>query len=677
MKNHWTALLLLILLLAGCGEPSPSPSEPVPTDAPPPTAAATAVPSTTAPTDPPAVDTVPRFEPTTCPFLPPAGQIQGQTLECGDLVVWEDRDDPDSRTLHLAVAIFHPAGGATHPDPIVYLSGGPGGSILEFIDLNFGQAFEPILAGGRDLILLDQRGVGLSEPALDCPNVRELSLELLDNEQEGRLLEADEIDALLLDSLLECEQELSEVADLSDYHSVSNAADVNDLRLALGYEQVNLWGTSYGTRLALGVMRDYPQSIRAVVLDSVYPPDVDLYLELPANADRAFDLLFASCAADPDCSAAFPDLRQVFFDTVEQLNAEPASIQVSNLLNGKSYPAILDGDTLVSLLFDFMYYHDVLPSLPQILYDASEGDYSMLRLIYGSLIAQGEAVSQGMQLSVQCNEELPFSSPEAFAQALDEYPELRGMFEHSTVGPLGYVVCAAWDSGQAAALEDQAIHSDVPTLLIAGAYDPITPPEWGQHAAETLPNGHFFEYPGLGHGVSVVAGCPQQMLLEFLNDPDSRPDDRCIDEMDFQFLTGAPTAAVEMEPYIDQAQGLRGLAPTGWEELLPGVLARNNSSLDLAALILSRAPFSPATLINQLSEQLALDSVPQADAQRQANELEWSLYYVETSGVAVDIALAAYGDGSLAVMLQSAPNERDALYEAVFLPAVDALVPSE
>ena len=659
-------------------EPTAAPTQ----TAPPPTAAvrATTAPATASPT---AVDTQAGYEPTfeeaLCPFAIPGGQEEGETIECGYLVVPEARADPDSPTIRLAVAIFRRPGGAAHADPIIYLSGGPGGSALEFIGLTFGRLIEPVFAANRDIILFDQRGVGYSEPALDCPKMNELGLELLDNELDGVQLDDQEMFDLMLETLMACKDDLSAVANLSAYNSVANAADVNDLRIALGYDLVNLWGASYGTRLALGVMRDYPDGVRSVVLDSVYPPDVDLYLEAATNVDRAFNVLFNGCAADDACNAAYPGLRSVLFDTVDRLNETSAGFQITNPFTRESYDALLDGNGLLDSLFQMLYDTDVLPSLPQIIYDTREGDFNTIALIFGSLLAQQEAVSRGMQFSVQCHEELAFSSLERFEAVLADYPDLAGFLEYSVVGKLSFKVCAGWDSGQADALENEPVTSDIPTLVMAGEFDPITPPAWGRQAAETLPGGYFFEYPGVGHGASVVAGCPRDMLVAFLNDPAVAPDDACIGEMDLPkfVLPAEPGKVVELEPFTNDAMGISGLAPVGWSEVGPGVFSRGNSALDVAVLIAQASPDSAQDLLNTLTGQLGLAEAPQSVGEREANDLVWTLYAVEVQAVSVDFALAESEGLALIVVLQSAPGEQNELYEAVFLPAVDALAPLE
>jgi pimeloyl-ACP methyl ester carboxylesterase len=473
---------------------------------------------------------IPVFEKSACPFTPPPDQVDGRTVECGTLLVPEDRTDPDSRTIRLAVAIFHPAKGAIEHDPVIHLVGGPGASALELIYLSFKQGYAPMLATHRDLILFDQRGVGFSEPALDCTDARELGLELLDNEIGGRQLGDDETKALFDDAYRACAQELAGKADLSDYNTLASAADVNDLRIALGYEQVNLWGGSYGTRLALGVMRDYPEGIRSAVLDSVYPPDVDMYLETPANLDRSLTLVFDSCAAEPLCNAAYPNLRQVFFSTLATLNEKPVSMVVTNPLNGKSYDMLFSGDAFFGLIFQLLYQTEALPLIPMLIYDANQGELELAGRIYGSLLSLGSISSRGMTFSVQCNEETSFSTLEQYEDELLNYPDLAPYLQDSILGNFGYRVCIFWDAGQADARENGPVTSDIPTLILQGEFDPITPPVWGQHAAETLSNSYYHLYPGVGHGAGVTE-CAREMMIAFILDPGQDPDGSCIENM--------------------------------------------------------------------------------------------------------------------------------------------------
>lgn len=636
-----------------------------------PVSAATVQPT---PTAGPPIESLATFEEASCAFRLPTGQIEGRTVECGYLSVPETRMDPNSRTVRLAVAIFHPPGGAAQPDPILYLEGGPGASILERIWMLF-ERFSPVLEAERDLIFFDQRGVGLSEPALDCPETAELGLDLLDGMVDGQKLTDQEAYDLMLDSMRACGQELSALADLSSYNSVASAADVNDLRLALGYEQVNLWCTSYGTRLGLGVMRDFPDGLRSVILDSAYPPDVDLYVESPAALDRSLQLLFDTCTADGACEAAYPDLRSVLFETVADLEANPVPTTLTDPLTGESYETEIDGLTLLSLIHQLLYQTEVLPALPNLISQTHEGNLETVRLILGQLLMLRDISSRGMSFSVQCHEELAFSSYAELEAQLADHPELADLYAYSIVGRLAYDVCAFWDSGKAGAEENRPVTSDLPVLILAGEFDPITPPAWGQHASETLPNSIFVEYPGTGHGASLVAGCPQEMMLAYLQDPAVRPDGACVADMGLRFDVPAERPGVELVPFTEPTMGIQGLVPAGWTETNPGVYTRGSTGLDAAVLIAQAARSSQAALLLTLSGQLGLDEPPVSVGERTANGVSWTLYHAQVQGLEIDFSLAEHDSLAMIVLLQSMPSEHLALYEAVFLPVVDSVVP--
>jgi pimeloyl-ACP methyl ester carboxylesterase len=692
-------LALLLPLVVACGA-EPTPTSPPPTDTPRP--AATSRPTNTVepadtpapeptdtsePADTPTPEPTDTSEPTPsqaasfeaapCSFDLPAGQVEGETVECGYLRVPEDRADPESPTIRLAVATFYHPDGDPEPDPVLYLEGGPGGSALEFLSLTFAELSKPVFAANRDFVVFDQRGVGLSEPALDCPEVLELGRELLDWEVDGETITEQEATDLVLQTTLACGQALGQVADLSAYNTAANAADVNDLRLALGYDEVNLWGVSYGTHLALAVMRDHPEGLRSVVLDSVYPLDVDLYLEVLPNVDRAFDELFEGCAADETCNTNYPDLRTVFFETVNRLNETPASFQITDPFTGESYEVLLTGDDLVGLLHQFLYYTNVVPSLPQMIYDASQGTFDQAARILGLVIGTEETLSRGMFYSVRCHDELAFSTLDQFEAVAAEYPELA-RFLADGISSLSYGVCEDWDAGQAGAIENQAVTSDIPALILAGEYDPVTAPSWGKHAAATLENGYFFEYPGVGHGASVADDCPREMIVAFLDDPTAAPDDACIAEMDLpQFVVPVEAGAIELEPFTNEEMGIQGLVPAGWTEVNIGVYSRGSSATDTAVLLAQAAPVGAEDLLALVSSQLGLEEPPEAVGEREANGLTWTLYAVTVLGLELDLALTESNGLALIVLLQSDPGEHEALYEAVFLPVVDALVPTE
>ncbi len=511
---HTARLLILSLLmlsagLAACNLPLKSavPTPPIPTYLPP---IATPTPTTS----PPTAAYTPVFEPAPCQFYVP----EGHAPECGYLVVPEDRARADSPLIRLHVAIFRSSSPAPAPDPVIHLTGGPGSYGLTLVWYYFSTGHDAFLAT-RDYVVFDQRGVGFSQPALDCPEANDLALYLL-----GQDVSAEVGRALEMEAYTACRDRLlGEGIDLAAYHSAASAADVSDLRIALGYDEVNLLGVSYGTRLALTVMRDHPEGIRSVILDSAYPPQVNLYTTWASNAGRAFDMLFDACAADADCSAFYPDLRTVFYALVDHLNADPITVVVSTGDGG--VPVVVDGDRLMDVVFMGMYRADVIPALPHLIYEVNEGSTEQLAghlPVYLTFTA-----STGMRNSVQCREEVPFSSFEdVLAESAGVQPQVADFFAGRLEGFYG--VCEMWGAGQADPVENQAVVSDIPALVLAGEFDPITPPEWGELAAATLSNSTVVRFPGVGHWVLRSGPCGWEVALDFLDDPERTPDASCV-----------------------------------------------------------------------------------------------------------------------------------------------------
>src|SRR5688572_23226007 len=297
-RVRWRLLLTLCLGVFACNLPASTATPVIPTAV----TFLSPTPTLTAPLATAAPTYQPIFERAACAFAVPSGY----SPECGYLIVPENRARPGSPLIRLHVAIFRNRSGSPVSDPVVHLAGGPGSSSLEVAGYLFSRGLDPILER-RDFILFDQRGTGYSQPRLDCPERADLTAALL-----GRGLSAAENHQEILDAFRRCRERLiAEGIDPSAYHSAASAADLNDLRLALGYEKLNLYAVSYGTRLALTVMRDYPQAVRSAVLDSAYPLQVNLYTALAPNADRSFNVFFSRCVAEPNCSAAYPDLRLV------------------------------------------------------------------------------------------------------------------------------------------------------------------------------------------------------------------------------------------------------------------------------------------------------------------------------------------------------------------------------
>ncbi|MFQ6102580.1 MAG: alpha/beta hydrolase [Anaerolineae bacterium] len=679
-KKLFLAAIVLALLLASCGQPAPSPTL-KPTIAPTatatrpkPTATPTKAPPTPTATIEPTREPVARFEEAPCPFEVPEGAV----VVCGFVVVPENHSDPDDPTIRLAVAVFKSQSAARLPDPVMLLCGGPGEKCAADAP-PAAQALAP-LYGDRDCIVFDQRGVGLSEPALECPEYVQTMLDLLDEPDPEVALQT------RFDALMACRDRLvSEGHNLAAYNTVQNAADVNAIRIALGYDQVNLLSGSYGSLLAQATMRDHPEGIRSVVMYSVLPLEKSFFVDASMTLAKAIMRLLDACAADEACRSAYPDLQGVLFEVIDRLNAEPIPITITNPLDGQSYDALLNGDAVLTSLALALYQTPLIPVLPQAIYDVYNGDYRLMTQLTSLYLIYLDMVSRGMQLSVLCTEDLIGRTPEDLLNVMAAVPrQLRGQADPEDVIEYDvFGLCENWPVVEADPWVKEPLVSDIPTLVLAGEFDQVTPPEYGQLVASYLSNSYFFEFPGVGHGLNIYSECARSITAAFLDDPTRAPDAACIAEMPgVVFDLPIEAAEVVLEPFRSDELGISGVAPVGWAEVGPGVLARAASAIDQTILVQESAPGeTSATLLAALQDTFGLEELPEDVGSHESAALAWDLYRFEIevggAGVALAVALAEDDAGGYLVMLMSKPAESDALYEAVFLSVVDALAPLE
>lgn len=603
---------------------------------------------------------VPSFEQADCMFPVPAGQ----TVECGYLSVPEDRSKPNSQTIRLAVATFKSKSANPAPDPLVYLEGGPGGHSLSLSGLSFNQLLAPF-AEDRDVILFDQRGVGFSEPVLNCSEFTQLTRDLLEADEP-----AQEELTQSFDAVKSCAARLeNQGINLDAYNSASNAADVNDLRLALGYDQVNLFGTSYGTRLALTVMRDFPEGVRSVILGAVYPLQVNLFADTMANTDRVLNKLFEGCNADAACAAAYPDLEATFYKLIADWNANPVTVGILDPFAAERFDALINGDELISALFTALYSTDLIPTLPKLIYEARDGNFESLSTYLSLPLATNAYVSRGMYLSVECHDEGPFTDANTLQNDINNFPQFSSYIERSG-DPVE--LCNLWPSGKGAAIENEAVVSDIPTLLLVGEYDPVTPPEWGKLVADSLSNSFFYEVTGMGHDASLQE-CPIVVGRSFLSNPTQKPDDACLSQLKppaFVIAGQEVAATVTLKDY--QGAGFTTVVPDGWQELMSGTFARGASPTDQTALVIMALPVPGQAYLQGMAAQLGLDSIPESSGTREANGITWTLYDVELLGFPSKIAIAEQGGTTYLIQFIAVGSEIDALTESVFYPVIDS-----
>jgi pimeloyl-ACP methyl ester carboxylesterase len=550
-----------------------------------------------------------------------------------------------------------------HPaDPVVYLSGGPGQGALELVPLAYAQLYGPLMHG-RDLVIFDQRGTGLSEPSLACDEYVAWALGSISSLQT-----AAEALAEARQALDACRLRLVEMGiDLDDYNSAASAADLDALRQALGYQHWNVYGASYGTRLALTAMRDFPAGIRSVVLDSAYPVDANLYTELPENGERALDALFAACRANPGCNHAYPDLERTYQRVLERLYAVPALITLPDLASGSVLPSVLTGDAFAGFLFQGMYATELIPLLPELIAMADRWDFDLVGLLLGSFLQQIGFVHVGQQLAVQCQEEVAFTTRAELEEQTRAHPRFGAFLEGAlTLGPSIADVCADWRTVPPNPIEDQPVHSAIPTLVLSGSLDPITPPSWGERVAAGLDYGKFLEFPHTGHGVINSRECGEAIVTAFYTNPHASLDTSCIPQTPEPAFTAR---AVSTAPFATPG-GLSGVRPESWDQVLPGVF----QEAALTSLVHQAAPgVTGAQLLAQIARQPTLAGSPAAVGSLTTPLGTWQLYSLDAHGQRIDLALTEQSGVLLIVQLSTTTPRRDTYYESVFLPAVREL----
>lgn len=443
--------------------------------------------------------------------------------QCGYLIVPENRSDPQSRTVKVAFAVLKATGENPQPDAVVYLTGGPGQIAIE----GGWNEWKTGSLENRDLILVDPRGTGYSQPTMNCPPDTPA-----DAGTQEEAPNAEESNAQFMQWAKSCrEQLISEGFDLTAYNSTANAHDLEDLRLALGYDQWNLYGISYGTRTALYTMRLFPDGIRSVILDSALPPQVDRIGGDLTSTAASFSALFAACKTDPACYRDYPNLETKLYEVIQRLDAEPVKITITDEKTGEKKQVWVGSDAVITGLQEIMKRGYLLRMAPLIITRIHAGDRSLIENLYQGLVPTENPAYYN---TVICHDTGSSFDQDSFAQELEKYPELKPRY---ATYPDAFI-CPTWEAGQAGANETAPVESTIPTLILTGGdFDSVTPPAYAELAAQTLSESHLFVFPKYTHAVSFEE-CPKSMVAAFLADPSRAPDSSCIEDMDgLPFIT--------------------------------------------------------------------------------------------------------------------------------------------
>jgi len=429
--------------------------------------------------------------------------------QCGTYEVWEDRAAKRGRRIKLSVAVVPARLRAREPDPIVVIAGGPGQGAV-----SLAPQVMPLfsrLNDSRDVVFVDQRGTGSSNP-LDCesdedqPSLQSVFEETLPERLVTRCLEQIQADPRL-------------------YVTSIAVDDLDEVRDALGYEKLNLWGGSYGTRVELEYIRRHGDHVRSAVLDGVAPANMKLPLSFVADGDAALEQLIAACEAEPLCHKTYPQLRKTMTGLRSQLARSPARVAIQDPRTGERDTIEVNENVFLSGLFRPLYVAELASLLPFGVASAAAGDFNPLlaqNLEFTDDVS--ENLSIGMHLAVICSEDIPRITPEDLQAAS------KSFFGRALVDDF-IKACRIWPHGDVPKDFYEPVRSDVPVLIFSGGIDPATPPRHGEEVARTLPNSRHLIAPQLGHGVSLH-GCGPRLVESFFRKGNARElDGKCLERI--------------------------------------------------------------------------------------------------------------------------------------------------
>ncbi|HSG65154.1 MAG TPA: alpha/beta hydrolase [Gammaproteobacteria bacterium] len=430
----------------------------------------------------------------------------GIKARCGTLKRHENPDDPGSPLLELFFAVVPALTLEPEPDPFVPIAGGPGQASTEFYAAYSG-AFE-LVRRNRDIVLLDQRGTGQSAP-LQCKTDDEILIGQYSREE----------------AIAETEECLSQLPYDPRFFTTSVAVrDLEALREALGAPQFNLYGVSYGSRVAQHFLRRYPDSTRTVTLDGVVPPQLALGPAIAIEAQNALDAIFHRCAEDAECALAFPELRAAFEKLRDMLAEGPVTVTLPDPLNGEPRELLFGRVQLAGALRLLSYHPNSVAAVPLLIHEAVLGNFAPLAaqfLMSSEKVA--DAINIGMHNAVVCTEDAPYFDGEGVA---------RDALDATYIGPLQLdaleAMCSVWPKGVLDAHFKSPVSSNVPVLLLSGEADPITPPRYADLAAVDLGNARLLTGRQQGHG-QAPRGCVPNIIAEFVAAADvTVPDVDCL-----------------------------------------------------------------------------------------------------------------------------------------------------
>jgi len=430
-------------------------------------------------------------------------------LLCGKLTVFENRKTRTGRTIDLNIVVLPALDQNTKKEPLFHLEGGPGVAATGVAGFYATDGRE--YRRNHDVVLVDQRGTGKSNRL----GITE------ENTPQCKLREMYPVDYVK-----KMRSELEQRADLTQYTTSIAMDDLDDVREWLGYDRINLFGLSYGTRAALVYLRQHPEHIRTITLIGVAPTYLRMPMYHAQAADRAMNLLLGECENESKCHQAFPQIRDDWKKALADLQRAQTRVEFK-LPNGKAVAIEIESGVFAEKIRNLLYARDQASQVPLMIHQAAQGDYqSFLRQASGPSVS--DIIADGMYLCVTCAEDVPFID-----QAEAEKTNAANPFGNYRVFQQTRA-CSLWPRGEIPADYREPVRSDVPALIFSGNLDPVTPPQRGEEVARYLPNSRHVIIPEGGHGPFGLTNidCLDKLMLEFIEKGDAKNlDVSCVEQM--------------------------------------------------------------------------------------------------------------------------------------------------
>jgi pimeloyl-ACP methyl ester carboxylesterase len=412
---------------------------------------------------------------------------------CAKYEVFENRATKAGRRIGLNVILLPATNPKPAPDPLFYLAGGPGGAATAYAPESFIQN----LRRNRDVVLVDQRGTGESNP-LNCP--------MTGSREDMRPYFGDPFP---LERVRACRAELEKIADLTLYTTSIAMDDLDEVREALGYNQVNIYGGSYGSTTSLAYLRQHGDHVRSVAIFGVAPPNAKIPLSFSKGVQDSMNRLFADCAAEKECNAAYPDVNGDFKKMMALFDKGPVEVTATNVYTRTEQKVTVNRDAFVDSIRQLLYVPAAAAALPALIHIGAGGDPGPLVGTAFQVMSQIDSrIARGMQFSVVCAEDTPFITEDEIKTT-----SANSFYGDARVRPT-IQACAEWPRAKVPASFLDPVKSDKPVLLVSGALDPVTPPWLAQEVAKTLPNSKLVVIQNATHS---SYDCVENFIAEYLD----------------------------------------------------------------------------------------------------------------------------------------------------------------